>query len=73
MVDKLITFDILEFGIYQIQSKNLGLIGFLNWNDKNKKWVFLPEKHKFYTGLHLAIILHKLNELNDYKPKGRIA
>jgi hypothetical protein len=62
-----IKFDIIETGIYSIECKNLGKIGYLKLNDKNGFFYFLPEKHFFYSGLHLAIILNKMNELNNYK------
>lgn len=67
MTEEIIHFNILDIGIYEIYSKKLGKIGFINYNIQNKKFVFLPEKGMFYLGLHLAIILQKLNELNDYK------
>lgn len=62
----LIEYQIIDVGVYEIFCKMQGDIGHITYNTKNKLWVFLPKQHFFYQGLHLALILKKLNELNEY-------
>jgi len=64
-----ITFEITDIGIISIKLKNYGEIGDLVLNDKNHFWNFLPKENFIYKSIFLAIILNKLNELNNYKRK----
>lgn len=61
-----IVFEETEIGVYSCNTLKHGLIGNIVFNDKINYWVFSPIDNFFYSGKYLAIILHKLNELNNY-------
>jgi len=67
MIDGKLYFDITDVGIYKIETKVLGTIGYLKYDEKLKQFVFFPSSHKFYPPSILALILNKLNEINEYK------
>jgi hypothetical protein len=59
-------YTLIDLDVWEIKSKKFGKIGFINYNIKLGLWVFLPEKNIFYKPVHLALIVVKLNELNNY-------
>lgn len=51
---------------FQIISKHLGNIGDIVYKQEIKTWCFLPKSNFFYKPVIVALILKKLNSLNDY-------
>lgn len=66
-MEDLITYEIIDVGVYKISLNNVGIIGDLIFIDNKKLWCFLPIETFFYKPVHLALILNKLNDLNNYK------
>jgi hypothetical protein len=62
-----LSYKAIDIDIFQIESKKIGIIGELVYQEKVSMWVFLPRKDFFYKPVHLALILTRLNTLNDYK------
>lgn len=56
-----------DIDIFDVHSKKLGKIGNIVYQEKIRLWCFLPIENFFYKPVHLALIIKKLNDLNDYK------
>lgn len=67
-MEDLLVYEIIEKDIVRISNKKIGKLGELVYQDKWSMWVFLPIENFFYKPVHLALILKKLNMLNDYHP-----
>ena len=67
----IISFESIDKNIWKINGKKIGHIGWINYNEKDKRFVFLPVKHLYYQALQLAIILSYLNKLNGFKGKNK--
>jgi hypothetical protein len=56
-----------SLGEFNIISKNSGNIGKLFYKTALNQWVFYPKNDYYYKPVIIALILTKLNILNDYK------
>lgn len=65
--DNFITFEIIDVGVYSIKLKGFGEIGDIVFLTQHKSWNFISRNNFNYRSIYLAIILNKLNELNEYK------
>jgi len=63
----LMQFKINQEDIIQCNSKHADHIGDIVYQEKFRMWCFIPIENFFYKPVYLALILKKLNELNDYK------
>lgn len=66
MDKELFIYTATDIDIFEITSKNIGKVGYIAYQEKLKLWSFLPIENFFYKPVHLALILKKLNELNNY-------
>jgi hypothetical protein len=67
----IISFESIDKNIWKINGKKIGHIGWINYNEKDERFVFLPVKHLYYQAIQLAIILSYLNKLNNFKGKNK--
>lgn len=64
---ELFTYTATDIDIFEITSKNIGKVGYITYQEKIGLWCFMPIENFFYKPIHLALILKKCNELNNYK------
>jgi hypothetical protein len=62
-----ITYIATDIDVFDIKSKKLGIIGKIIYQEKIKLWCLKPKENIYYKPVHLALIIKKLNDLNDYK------
>lgn len=61
-----LTYTASDIDTFEITSKKIGKIGFIIYQEKIRLWCFSPIKNYYYKPVHLALIIKKLNDLNDY-------
>jgi hypothetical protein len=69
MDEELITYEIIDKDIVGILNKKIGKLGELVYQQRFGLWCFLPIENFYYKPVHLALIIKKLNMLNDYHKK----
>lgn len=65
--DELLTFTVDDIDMFRIDCKKAGKIGFIVYRATFELWCFFPIENFYYKPIHLALILKKINELNNYK------
>jgi hypothetical protein len=66
MEEELIIYEILQKDIVTVINKKIGKMGELVYQSRFNLWCFLPIENFYYKPVHLALIVKKLNMLNDY-------
>lgn len=65
-MEDLIIYTIKASDIVEIFNKKIGKMGELIYHDRFKQWVFSPIENFYYKPVHLALIVKRLNQLNNY-------